>query len=240
MTAVSLYLTSGELAEAVRAGELLDEMVQGLTPHHRLHGVATRISVETVRGGWARVRELTEQAERAVKANSAAPCPSNASCLFNCALASVRCGDEDEAARLEAEADAEIRDVYRAHYSAAKLRLALARNNLRDVKRLVGSFELGPFGWMGGIDAVPALFDALVVLGERDRIQAEAAEFHHAGAYIELFALRALGVARGDEQLLEQASTHFREMGLDWRADETDDLFREKIAAKSGTRKETE
>jgi class 3 adenylate cyclase len=240
MTAVSLYLTSGKLAESVRASEFLDEMVQGLTPHHRLHGVATRISVETFRGGWARVRELTEQAERAVKANSAAPCPSNASCLFNCALASVRCGDEDEAARLEAEADAEIRDVYRAHYSAAKLRLALARNNLRDVKRLVSSFELGPFGWMGGIDAVPALFDALVVLGERDRIEAEAAEFHHAGAYIELFALRALGVARGDEQLLEQASSRFREMGLDWRADETDDLFRERIAAKNGTGKETQ
>jgi hypothetical protein len=93
---------------------------------------------------------------------------------------------------------------------------------------------------MGGIDAVPALFDALVVLGERGRIEAEAARFHHAGAHIELFALRALGVARGDEQLLEQASTRFREMGLDWRADETDDLFREKIAAKNGTRKETQ
>ena len=93
---------------------------------------------------------------------------------------------------------------------------------------------------MGSIEGVPALFDALVVLGERDRIEAEAAEFHQVGVYIELFALRALGVARGDEQLLEQAASRFREMGLDWRADETDDLFREKIAGKNGTRKETQ
>ena len=231
MTAVSLYLNTGRIMEAERASEHLGEMVQGLTPHHRLHGVGTGITVERVRGRWERVRDLTPQAERAVQANSAAPCPANARCLFDCALASLYCGDDDEAARLEAEADAEIRDAYRSLYSAAKLRLALARNDMSEVERLVGSFDAGPLIWVETVQSAPALFDALVALRVLDRVETLAPGHLGRRTYAEPFALRALGVARGDEQLLEDASSRFRAMGLDWRADETDNVFRAKIAA---------
>jgi class 3 adenylate cyclase len=226
MTSVSFYLDCGQLPEAERAAELLDEMVQGLTPHHRLHGIATRIQVEMVRGRWDRVRELTAQAEQAVKANSAAPCPSNASCLFNCALASLRCGDEDEAARLETKADAEIRDVYRPRYSAHKLRLALVRNDVTAIERFASAFDLGPFGWMGRIDAAATLLEALVTLGARKWIENTAPEFLRPGTYVEPFALRALGIARDDGRMVDEASRRFRAMGLDWRADETRNLPR--------------
>jgi hypothetical protein len=227
MTAVSLYLSVGRLAEAVRASELLDQMVEGLTPHHRLHGVANRIHVEAIRGRWERIRELTLEAERRVEANSAAPCPANAGCLFNCALASVHCRDEHEAARLEAEAESQIRDAYRSGYSAAKLRLALARKDVHEVERLVGSHDPGSLAWLEG---PAALLDGLVALGALDRIEAEATEFLGTGTYAEPFALRALGVARGDAKLLEHASSRFRAIGLDWRADET-----ERMRAKGGT-----
>jgi class 3 adenylate cyclase/tetratricopeptide (TPR) repeat protein len=233
MTSVSLYLTSGNVAAAVRASELLDEMVQGLTPHHRLHGIATRLAVETVRGRWDRVREVTAHAEQAVKANSAAPCPSNASCLFNCALASLRCGDEGQAARLDAEGDAEIREAYRSWYSAAKLRLALVRNDLPEIGRLVSSFDSGSFGWMGAIDAGPAFLDALLVLGAREQIESTARGLSRPGTYVEPFALRALGVARDDQLLVDEASKRFREMGLDWRAEETEHLMRRGLLGRS-------
>jgi class 3 adenylate cyclase len=229
MTAVSLYVSAGKLPEAVRASELLEETVQGLTPHHRLHGIATRISVDAIRGRWDRVRELTPQVERAVEANSAAPCVANAWCLFNCALASLHRGDEAEAARLEAEADAQIRHAYRSMYTAHRLRLALARNDVPEVERLVRSYDFGRRAW---IDGAAALLDALVVLDARERIEAEAPKYLSPGTYVEPFALRTLGVARGDGTLLDEAAQRFRAIGLDWRADETSNLF-------LGTRKDT-
>jgi hypothetical protein len=39
--------------------------------------------------------------------------------------------------------------------------------------------------------------------------------------YLEPFALRALGYARGDEDLIQQAVERFEAMGLDWYATET-------------------
>ena len=39
------------------------------------------------------------------------------------------------------------------------------------------------------------------------------------------FALRALGFARGDERLIEQATERFEAMGLDWHAAETRKLL---------------
>ena len=69
--------------------------------------------IEMTGGHWEALRALTQRAERAVEANAAAPCPSNASCLLYCAIASLHCGDEVEARRLEAEAEARILEPYR-------------------------------------------------------------------------------------------------------------------------------
>jgi hypothetical protein len=232
MTAVSLHLAAGRLPEAHRANELLRRMVAGLTPHHRLHGMHTRLLIDMIGGRWDDLRALTPQAERAVEANAAAPCPSNASCLLYCALASLHCGDEAETSRLEAEAEPQILDAYRPLYWGPKLRLALAREDVPAVERLVDSVDLAPRAGMrvAGVDRVrlddgaAALLDALVALGAHDRIEAEAPRWASSQTYVQPFALRALAVARGDDRLLDQATARFRAIGLDWRADEVPNL----------------
>ena len=45
------------------------------------------------------------------------------------------------------------------------------------------------------------------------------------GTYLEPFALRALGFAREDDGLIDQAIKRFEEMGLDWHAVETRRFF---------------
>ena len=232
MTAVSLHLAGGRLSEAHRTSELLSQMVQGLTPHHRLHGMHARLLIEMIGGRWDDLRALTPQAERAVEANSAAPCPSNASCLLYCALASLNCGHEVEAARLEAEADLQILDPYRSFYWGPKLRLALARDDIPAVERLVDSVDFTPRAGMrvAGVDRVrlddgaAAFLDALIALGAHNRIEAEAGRWVDSQTYVQPFALRALGVARADDRLLDEATERFRAIGLDWRAEEVPNL----------------
>ncbi len=41
-----------------------------------------------------------------------------------------------------------------------------------------------------------------------------------AGTYLEPFALRALGIVRGDEALIEQAGARFDAIGLAWHAEQ--------------------
>jgi hypothetical protein len=76
----------------------------------------------------------------------------------------------------------------------------------------------------GAVARGPTFLDALVALGDRGRIEAEAPKWLKPGIYAEPFALRALGVVREDEQLLNEAVAHFEAMGLEWHASETQKL----------------
>jgi hypothetical protein len=101
--------------------------------------------------------------------------------------------------------------------------LALARNDLAELQRLVASPSLGvqrPFGFDGAAE----LFDALVALGEYGRIEAEAPHWVKEETYTEPFALRALGVARSDGGLLDRATALFDAMGMEWHAAATREL----------------
>jgi len=202
-------------------------MVQGLTPHHRVHGVARRIDVETLAGRWDDVRGLATDAERAVEANLETPCPSNAATLLQCALARHRCGEAGEARRLEARADAHWLEAYDWYYAPAKLRLAVARDERDELRRLLASYvpRLSPDDFHG----VAAVLDALVALGDRKRIEAEAPRWTTSGTYFEPFALRALGFARDDKALLEQAIDRFQAMELDWHGQETRTLLSQSV-----------
>jgi hypothetical protein len=66
-----------------------------------------------------------------------------------------------------------------------------------------------------------AFLDALVALGDRERIEAEAPKWLQTGTFAEPFALRALGLARGDRALLKQALERFEAMKLSWHAEQT-------------------
>ena len=67
--------------------------------------------------------------------------------------------------------------------------------------------------------------DGLAALRARERIEDEAPPLVVPGAYIEPFALRALGIV-SDADLIEQAQTRFGELGLDWHAAQTTALAR--------------
>lgn len=177
-----------------------------------------------VAGRWEEVRELTPSAEAAVEANADTPCAFNVSCLLNAALASAYGGDEAEAGRLEANADAIGMEGYRQWFAPPRIKLAVARDDLDELRRLVDAVvpeDLEPWAY----EMPAALLDALVVLGDRGAIEAEAPKWLRPETYVEPFALRALGFARADESMLTGAAARFEEMELGWFADETRKLF---------------
>jgi hypothetical protein len=232
MTAACVYIALAKLPEAAAACARLEALVQGLTPHHRMHGVDSRLYVEAVNGRWDVIRELTPMVERTVKANEAAPCTGNAAALITCAQASLHTGDQAEAERLESEAAVQTIEGQRSYYYAHWIRLLLARADLPGLERLIATIDLehlleGPYRY----DQAPAALDALVALGNHEAIESVAPRWLRPGTYAEPFALRALGVARGDDELLDEASARFRSIGLDWRAEETERWRAETIGA---------
>ncbi len=216
LIAVFGYLRAGKLGQAAHASAQLVETAAGLTPHHRLHAACTHILLPTLTGRWNEVRARTAEAERAVDANLAAPppCPLNVSTLLNCAVAAALTGDEDEASRLETKADQIGREGYRLFLDPPRIRLALARQELGDLAQLASS---EPEWW----EPPSAFLDALAALGDRERIEAEAPKWLQEGTFGEPFALRALGIARGDPTLLRQALERFEVMELSWHAEQT-------------------
>ena len=220
---VEVNLAQGRLSAATRASSMLTAMVEGLTAHHRVHGVHMRLRVETLAGRWDAVRPLTSTAERAVEANATTPCPANIYTLLCCALASAHAGDATETRRLERQADALKIEGYD-EYELLRLRLAIVRDDLAELQRLVDS--LAPVTFAPYVlDGPATLLDALVALGDDTRIESEAPGWLMPGTYVEPFALRALGAASNDAQLLCEATTRFAAMGLEWHAAETQKLL---------------
>jgi class 3 adenylate cyclase/tetratricopeptide (TPR) repeat protein len=218
--AVRTSIGSGRLANARRLSEQLVEVVDGLTIHHRLHGYQMRIEVESARGGWDAIRALASETERTVEANLATPCPGNVASLLAAAVASAYSGEDTDSRRLEAKADAIGMEGYRIRFDPLRMRLAIARGDLTELRDLVDGADSE---WLEPYAFVPtaALLDARIVLGEHDWIEEQAPGLVRPGTYVEPFALRALGVARSDEALLDEAIRRFQQIGLDWDAGET-------------------
>jgi class 3 adenylate cyclase len=224
MSAVFAYLRSGNLGAATAASAQAIEAAAGLTPHHRLHAAGWQILLASVTGRWDEVRGHAAEAERVVDVNLAAatPCVSNVSTLLNCAVAATVTGHEGEARRLEAKAyglGMEGGRWYQGWFEPPQIRLALARHDLGKVA------ELTPpeFDWEW--EPSSTFLDALAALGDRERIEAEAPKWLQAGTFAEPFALRALGIARAERGLLQQARGRFEAMDLTWHAEQTGHLL---------------
>ena len=220
LVAFFVYLRSGDLGAAARATAMATEAAAGLTPHHRLHAASWQILLLSATGRWDEARAGAAEAERVVDANLAAatPCVSNVSILLNCAAASAHAGDEDEARRLEGKTQGigmEGDRWYQSWFEPPRIRLALARHDLGGVAELLPP----EFDWPW--EPVSTFLDALAALGDRDRIEAEAPQWLQQGSFAEPFALRALGVARGDRALLTQALERFGAVGLTWDVEQT-------------------
>jgi hypothetical protein len=98
----------------------------------------------------------------------------------------------------------------------------VARADLAEVERKLGGWS--PQG-RRDFEGLVAQLNALVALGRGARIEEEAPPLLRPGTYVEPFALRALGFARQDNGLIEQAITRFESMGLDWYAAESRKLL---------------
>ena len=219
-SAVFAYLKSGHLDRAAAASAQAIEIAAGLTPHHRLHAAGWQTLLASVTGRWVEARARADEAEQVVDANLAAatPCVLNVSILLNCATASAQAGDEDEARRLEAKANGlgmEGGRWYQGWFDPPRMRLALARHDTGQLAELAAA----DFDWEW--EPVSTFLDALAALGDRERIEAEAPKWLQQGIFAEPFALRALGVARGDRALLERALERFEVMQLSWHAEQT-------------------
>ncbi len=67
----------------------------------------------------------------------------------------------------------------------------------------------------------PGRLEALTLLGDRARVEQEAPPLASTETVFAPFALRALGLVRGDEEPVREAAARFRAMGLDWHADQS-------------------
>lgn len=211
-------LMTGRLDEARRIAKAHDEITSRLTPHHRVHAVTLLIETEHAAGCWERVIELVERAEAAVAANIATPCAMNGWSLLACARANVHQGNEREARRLEQSFDDLGMEGYGMDFEPQHIEIAIARGELTEVERKLGESSGAGFD---DIDGLVARLDGLLVLGRGMEIEAEAPRLLKANTYVEPFALRALGFARRDNDLVEQAIERFEAMSLDWHAAQT-------------------
>ena len=194
-----------------------------MTPHHRVHGVSILLELKELLGEWDGVRGLNERTEHAVGENLATPCIRNARSLLVCAAGLASHGDRDESVELEQRvAGFGFKDWDR-NLRAPRIRLALARGDRTSLEELLAIPAARGAPWYRTADIV-ALLDGMAALGDRAGVEELGGLFQAPGTFFEPFALRALGITRGDTDLISRADERFRVLGLEWHASQTDHL----------------
>ena len=133
-----------------------------------------------------------------------------------CAAACAAIGDDTEVGLLEREADELRVEDFGWIMDAPRIRLALHRRDLATVSRLVSASDASITRrqvWYFPA-AVAAHFDALLALGDVERVERDAAEFLETDSVLAAFAMRALGTLRGDPALVEDAASRFEVLGF--------------------------
>jgi hypothetical protein len=209
--------------EARRLAALHGDLAQRLSAHHRVHSVSLELELADALGDWMELASQTDRALAAIDANLATPCVRNPRDLLLCSLAHLCLGDEIRANELERDGHRLAGEGYETYLSGVKLRMALERGDRRALEPLVGLPVERALVWGPSIFA--ARLDALIALGFRDRIEAEAPELTQTGTTVEPFALRALGFARSDDDALARADELFAALGLEWHRAQTERLI---------------
>jgi class 3 adenylate cyclase len=208
--------------DARRLAELHGELSRRLSSHHRVHSVSLELELADVLGDWSVVAAETGRLVDSVAANLATPCVRNPRGLLLCAVAHLSQGDEARAAELEREATRIGGGGYDSYLSGPRLRLGIGRGDPAAADLLELPLERS-FVW--GPGAISARLDALVVFRRHALVEDEAPAFLQEGTVLEPFALRALGAARGDDELLARADELFVALGLDWHRAQTERLL---------------
>jgi class 3 adenylate cyclase len=222
--AIPSCCANARFSEARRLAAEHGAIVEPLSDHHRVHGIAVQLEVEEACGGWDRIVELTERTEAAVKANLATPCIRNARSLLLTALAAAHTGDHETARHYERLADEIATEGYDFVLAAPRTWLALLRGELDSLDHLE-ALDLARGQTWYALPAAAARLDALVALKERLLVERDAPPLLQPGTYLEPFALRALGAVREDDLLIEQAVDRFAAMGLAWHAQQSRSLL---------------
>jgi class 3 adenylate cyclase len=212
----------GRLDEAREQAALHEKAGESLTPHHRVHSMATFCEVEDSAGGWDAIAARSDDIVSAVEGNLETPCTRNARTLLIGAVA-LRATGRDASA-LEARA-LELADLgwSAGGLSSPGLRLGLLREDRGEVERWL---DLGVFRMhVYGPGVMTARLDALAAIRDRTKVEEVAPAFVHVGLFLEPFALRALGIVRGDDELLERADRLLADRGLDWHRSQTERLL---------------
>ena len=213
----------GRFDEARQFGEEYGELARRLSAHHRLHAVSLKLELCDLTADWTGIADATERTIELVTKNLATPCLRNARDLLLCTAAHVALGNDDDARRLEREADGLAREGHERELAHPRLRIALARGDTTAASSLVQIEPQRRFVW--GAATYATLLDALVALQDHARIEREAPPLLQQGAVVEPFALRALGAARGDDGLLVDADARFAALGLEWHRAQTGRLL---------------
>lgn len=211
----------GRMGEARRLAAVHEAMVVGLTPHHRVHGIAISTEVEELALNWPAILELEGLARARVAENLETPCIRNTRTLLVCAAAAEVAGDSERSRKLEELAREAVLEGYGDALYGPQLRLALVRGDLERVEELVELKEgISVVSWFR-LSAISGRLDALAELGDRDAVEADAAVVLGTAPLNEPFALRALGRVREDDKLIREAAERFEAMGMDVPAAET-------------------
>ena len=213
----------GRFGESRRLAELHWQLSRRLSAHHRVHAVSLELELNDVLGGWEDLAEQTDRVMAVVAENLATPCVRNPRGLLLCAAAHLCLGDEARAGELEREAGRVAPEGYDSYLSGPRLRLALERGQRKEAESLLRLPIERSFVWGPAVFAIR--LDALVALGHLDVIEREAPLLSQSGMYTEPFALRALGAARDDDELLARAQERFAALRLDWHEAQTERLL---------------
>ena len=222
--AIPSCCANARFSEARRLAAEHDAVVEPLSDHHRLHGLAVLLEVEEICGGWHRILELAERTEASVEANLTTPCVRNARALLLVALAAAYTGDDETARRYEGRAEEVATEGYDFVLVAPRTWLALLRREMDEVAPLDPA-DLARVRPEYALPAVAARLDALAALKEEALVERDARPLLQRGTYLEPFALRALGAVREDHRLIEQAAERFDAMALRWHAQQSRKLL---------------
>jgi class 3 adenylate cyclase len=217
-------LALGHLVDAEAQAARHDAIAARLTPHHAIHALGNLVTVDEAAGRWERLHARQERAERGVAANADTPCIYNARSLLACAVACAELGLDAEARRLEAETAALGFEGYVLWLDGLRTRLALIRGDLDQVESMIEESEKWRWPTWNYVNGVEVRLHALVAVGRTDEAEEDAARHVQPGTYLEPFALRTLGIVRGDPTLVARALQRFEAMGLDWHAAKTREL----------------
>jgi class 3 adenylate cyclase/tetratricopeptide (TPR) repeat protein len=209
----------GRLREVRRLVEEHTERTRTLSPHHQMHSVALRAESFELEGNWEEIRSLQREIEQAVEANRDTPCVRNARSILLCAVARAEHGDESGARALESTAEEVGLEGHGYPLEAARIRLALMRRDMDGLAELIERDRSNRF--IFNLQTFAARLDGIAALRDLARAERESTRFLQPGTYLEPFALRALGAARGDESLIARAQERFHALTLGWHAEQT-------------------